>query len=328
MSDVSQFNAPRLAVAVAMDEHAESLVKFAGQLASKLGKKLVLLHAVEPWLELPPAMVDGMPLTGVSSAAEQELHQFAEQRLSELSRLLPAGVVVERVIVHGKAKIVLPEAAATAQVSFLIVGAQQEALRNALGRGLSTALGLVATTTIPVLIVDPKQPLSLAGTGLKCLVADDLSESAQTALHFTLEMASAFGNTAVRHVYVNSLDRDQLVAGLRAAAAAAHTQLDEEISPELIFGQIEAQLLQRLESRAALYVDYLENAGGVYEACILNGDVRQELQQDIEHFQPDFLVFGQHRALHRAPLFWGRLPYRAMVAHGLPILIVPGVARS
>lgn len=328
MSDVSQFNQASLAVAVAMDEHAESLVILAGRLAKKLGKKLVLMHAVEPWLELPPAMFDGVPLTGLGSAAEQELHQYAEQRLLELSGVVPAGVAVERVIVHGKAKVVVPAAAAAAQLSFLIVGAKQQSLQHTLGRGLSTALGMVSSAPLPVLIVDPTQPWSIDRPGFRCLVADDLSDTAQAALEFALEMASAFGNAELRHVYVNSIDREQLATALRAAAATAHAPLDQEVSADLIFSQVEMQLLQRLQSRAAVHIDYLENGGGNYEAAVLSGDVQHELAHEIERLQPDLVVFGQHHVVYKAPMFWGRMPYRSMVRHGLPILVVPGAGEA
>jgi nucleotide-binding universal stress UspA family protein len=323
MSDISQFNQPKVAVAVAFDENAEGLVRLAGALARRLGKKLVLLHAVEPWIELPASLTDATPLLGLGAAAEREAHGVAEARLKELAGLVPHGVEVERVVVLGKARSALAQSATACNASLLIVGAHLEALRHAVPRGLSTAMALMPAATVPLLVVDPAKLPPLAEGDCKLLVADDLSAATAPAVRYALELAAAMGQCTVRHVYVNGIDRDQLQAALAAAAAASHSPLGDAVSPDEILNRVTMQLQAKLEERASAHVDYLEAARGRYEAEVVSGSVRNELLLEVLRYRPHLLVFGRHKTLHTGPMFLGRMPFRAMVAHGLPVLIVP-----
>ena len=323
MSDASQFNEPKIALAVATDEHAASLVKFAGSLAARLGKRLVLLHVIEPILELPISMVEIGPLHGIEAAAVQESHKAAEQWLADLKKLVPQGVSVESVIVHGKTRSMLAQSALTSRACLLIAGAHFQTLRHAISRGLSTAMGLMPVTRVPLMLVDPNQLPSLTDSDSKILLADDLTPSAEAAVRYALEFSTAIEHATVRHIYINSIDRQQLAGALAAAAAAARAPEVDEVSAESVFARLVGDLRHQLEYRASSYVDYLENSGGNYEADVITGKVREELSVEILRFHPSLLVFGRHKALHAVPIFLGRMPFRAMVAHGLPVLVVP-----
>lgn len=323
MSDASQFNEPKIAVAVAFDEFAEGLVRFAGKLAARLGKKLVLLHVVEPFFELPISMTEVASLTGLSAVAEREARTAAESRLEELIKLVPEGVSAERVILHGKPRSTLSQSAFACRACLLIAGAHLQSLRHAMPRGLSTAMGLMPATQVPLLVVDPDHLPRLFDDDHKILLADDLTASSEAAVRYALELSTALESTKIRHVYINTLNREQLASALTDAAAAARSPGVDQLSTDLVFKRILEDLEESLEERASSYIDYLENSGGSYEREVITGDVRNEVAQEILRYRPTLVVFGRHKALHSGPMFLGRMPFRAMVAHGVPVLIVP-----
>jgi len=314
-------------LAVKFDRAAPALLETATRLCRRLGKKLCLLHVLEPWVELPLAGVFGQggdPLGRVSQAMEASTRDLALGRLAELAQTVSPEISVRTVVVAGKPIERIGSEAENVGTCLLIVGASYNGARL-LPQGLSLALSLMAGAPVPVLALDAMRTPRPEMNKLILMLADDLGAQTETAVEFAYALATALGNTTLYHVHVNSLSYASLETGLAAAAASGHTRDDEVpgVADEL-YQALTRRLGEALEERGADQRDYLEAAGGTCITEVLTGDVAQQLGDLIQTTNPALLIFGRHRALQMRPFFIGRLPYRTMLAFKCPVVVVPG----
>jgi nucleotide-binding universal stress UspA family protein len=311
-----------IVVAVAFDAHTPLLVRAGADLARRLSKTLVLAHVVEPWQGRTPARPFGEqdPLWNATQAVEADARETAEQRLAALADTVDPNVVVRRRLVVGKPIEVLT--AGERDDALLIVGADFGNLRFT-PRGFSTALSLMVSAPVPVLVIDTAASPELLSETPRLLVADDLGPDSEAAVEFGFALGTALGPSEVHHVHVNGLALDSVAAGLEAAAATAHTPLPSTDAARDVYTALVGELKERLEGRAEGLRDYLEAAQGRYVPQIETGRVVERLGDVADQVAPDVLVFGKHHAYHTRPFFLGRVPYRAMLAHRRPVVVVP-----
>lgn len=306
-----------IGVAVSFDEHAAPLVALAGRLAARTGKRLLLLHAVEPWHE-------GLLARNVADAIVQRASSLAKGRLVELSSFAPEGVEVETAVVVGKPAEALAAAALAKECCLLCVGATRSGTASLLS-GMSTAMALMAACPVATLVVDAANGMRVPeGGSLRILVADDLSDGSEAAVELGAALAASLGEARLHHVHVSPLGEGELRDALASAAAASRAPLDSATSAHEVLAALRATQVARLEERGSLQREYVEEAGGSYTSEVLSGAVRAELGTVVKGFGPDLLVFGRHAPVHRKPLHFGRMPLRAMLAHGKPVVVVPG----
>lgn len=321
-------------VAVAFDGHTSDLVKAGAELCQSLGKKLCLLHVVEPWAELPHSQPFGAgdPLWNVTQAVEGNARDMARHRLEELMTLVPAGVAVKKVVVNGKPIERLGPEAMAVGTFLLLVGADFSNARF-LPRGLSTALSLMVSSPVPVAVMDTKLSNSLlapstrgkagGGKSVRILLADDLGSQSESAVNFALALATALPDSELHHVHVNALSVESLRSGLNAAAASAHAPVNPESSAEEVYEALLTGLRSKLEGRGAVGREYFESAGGRYTLAVVTGGVAEQIGEVSAAVNPNILVFGRHHAYYTKPFFIGRVPYRSMMALKRPIIVVP-----
>src|SRR6187431_628424 len=91
-------------VALAFDRHSVPLVEEATRLALRTGKKLCLVHVVEPWVDWPTSRPFGAgdPLWNVTQAIESTARDRAERHLSELASSVPPSLAVLTRVEAGK----------------------------------------------------------------------------------------------------------------------------------------------------------------------------------------------------------------------------------
>lgn len=311
-------------VAVALDRHSLPLTAAGVAICQRTGKQLCLLHVVEPWAEIPPSRPLGAsdPLWDVTQAVERDARDKAVSRLDELASTVPPEISVITRVVSAKAVDGIVRELTRLPSCLLLVGASYGNVRF-LPRGLSTALSLMVTSPVPVLIIDTTKPTPLLEERTRILVADDLGDQTATAVEYAFAFGAAVGGVEVRHVHVNGLSLSNLRAGLETAAATSHTVLDSTESAERVFDALLVDLSQRLAVRAENQREYLEAAGGLYTSEVRTGNVFDQLEASATAFGPNLMVFGRHQAYHTQPFFVGRVPYRSMLSYQRPLLIVP-----
>jgi nucleotide-binding universal stress UspA family protein len=329
VSETFAMRAKYVTVAVAFDHHTVPLTTYAAGLCEKLGKDLCLLHVVEPWLDQPHSVPQGEndPLWNVRQAVEANAYELAERKLDELASGISQHITVVKHVVRGKPAPVLAQEALNTGSMLLLVGADIGSLKY-LPKGLSTALSLMVSSPVPVLVADGKTLESSPGkspAGVPTIMmADDLSKDTESALEFAFDLAIGQGKVILHHVYVNGLTFEALRAGLLSASATAHSFVNEQTSTEIVFDALVKELEEQLERRCESEREYLENGGGAYESRVLTGHVAKKLLEEVEKIQPSMVVFGRHQAVHRQPFFMGRVPFKTMLNGQAPVVIVPG----
>ena len=324
MSETLATRAKYVTVAVAFDHHTIPLTTFAARLCEKLSKDLCLMHVVEPWLDSPHSVPRGEndPLWNVSQAVEKNAYELAERKLNELASEISPRVRVVKHVLRGKPVPLLMQEAFNIGSMMLVVGADVESLKY-LPKGLSTALSLMASASVPVLVADGSLLHEILDDRLDILVADDLSEDAENALEFGFDLAIGQGKATLHHVHINGLTFDSLRSGLLSAAATSHSIGNDEKTTEIVFDSMIKGFEAQLEQRGGNERDYLENGGGSYKPKVLTGNVAKKILEEIQTVNPAILVFGRHQAVHRQPFFMGRVPFKTMLASKIPVVIVP-----
>ena len=313
-----------ITVAVGFDRHTSDLVRMGAELAQKTGRKLCLMHAVEPWTELPQARAFGEhdPLWDVTQAVETNAQDLAEGRLKELCSQLADDLPVKRLVVKGKAAERLGAEAMAVGSHLLLVGADFTNARF-LPRGLSTALSLMVSSPVPVGVVDTSITRSLLGAPTRVLLADDLGPQSEGALEYAFALAASLGDSELHHVHVNGLTLESLRAGLSTAAATAHTPINPAAAAEDVYEALIAGVRTKLDQRSLASRDYLEAAGGRYVTEVVTGSVNDQIATVAAAVDPHLVVFGRHHAYYTRPFFIGRVPFRSMLALRRPVIVVP-----
>ncbi len=310
-------------VAVSLDEHAAQLARIGARLAARLGKNLCLLHIVEPWSSMPAAVLLGpkSPLWDAALGLDTDLRDRATQALTDLARDI--GAPNARILVTtGRPKARLGEEALEAGSCLLVIGIGSQMTRR-LPRTFSTVLSLMATTPVPLLVIDPTRHRDFPGETPRLLAADDLSDKGEAAVRIAATLAAKFGQTWLHQVHVNAMTRDVLDAGILAAGNAAHTQVPAAAAAADIHGLLVTQLDRALALRLEPFLPALSAANCRYTREIVDGSTKGELQGATSAMHPDVVVFGRHRSPHEARAGLARIATRAMFDGDAGVLIVP-----
>ena len=313
-----------ITVAVAFDAHTMSLTELASNLCIATGKKLCLLHVVEPWADHPHSKAFGEVdnLWNVTQAVETNARELALSRLGEVALSVPPEIAVKKVVVGGKSVDMICKEVESIGTCLLLVGGRHSSMKF-LPKGLSTALSLMVASPVPLLVIDTAKEFKFDTKGMRFLLSDDLSEHSETAVEFTFDLAAALRNSEIHHVHVNGLSFESLEAGLNTAAATSHTPINSSASIDDVYSALLNSIDKKMNARALDQKDYLEASGGSYTSQVTTGNVSEEIQKVAERVKPDITVFGRHHTLHTKPFFIGRVPFRSMLNQSGPILIVP-----
>lgn len=299
-------------------------LRAAAQMCRRTGMRLRLVTVIEtgqrPGIRYTP--YDMFDFTALDRARGDELRAKAANDLHSLADTLEIGAPVETsVIVGDPAQGILSDAVVSG-ASLIVVGAAKGGHRF-VPKGMSTALSLMADSSVPVLVVNDACTTELGRKSLKILVADDLSESCERAVLVAFDLAVALGHTDVHHVHANALNMETIADTVQRMRKSRERDSDKDLGPTELWDAAQRDLHERIRSRAPIRSLFLETSGGTYRPEIRNGGAEAELDKAIETAAPDLLVFGRHQSIHRRPFAIGRVPFHFMLSQNKAVLIVP-----
>lgn len=300
----------KIGVAVSFDERLEQVLSVAQNLARMTGCGLRLIHICDPWTKsyLATAVEAGPP--DLVNALKEESARIAGRRISALARTLGEHCEVE--VASGDVVKCLAEDADGHGVGLLVVGASRGGIAST-SMGFSTAVSLIAESTVPVMVVNEDACLEPARAGLNIVVADDFSEVALEGLALGFALAQTVRGSTLVHAHVETYSDLQLFR---------KSKTQTKVSPNQISGMLqtaEAKLLERCGDRAGR----LEADGGHYQMEVVAGAVPDELERTAVASRADLTIFGQHRVFHRQGMHVGQVPFKAMLSQRRPVIVVP-----
>jgi nucleotide-binding universal stress UspA family protein len=307
----------KVLVAISFDDHARDLIKLGVAICKATGMHLRLVHVCEPWMGGVGFGI--VPLPEVNSAVQDELMFNARAQLQELAKSVDVSVKVETAVHLGPTVDLLTSDAAANQAGLIMCG-RASCDYPFLPRGLSTALNLMSYASCPVLVVPRSVSLNLQHRGsLTFVVADDLSDSAQSVVKIGAAFATSLG-AKMMHVHALGLNEEQLQMTLNAATAAGRSMA--RISAKEFAATLTTTVRTLMEKR----VDKQEmERAGTYVVKILEGDAYTALQElgSTLPTNDSVLVFGRHHSVHRKPFMLGRLPLKTMLKSNHAVLLIP-----
>lgn len=313
----------RLVVAIQFDGLAEHLVRNAARLCRKTGMGLHLVHVVpvSPFVQFNNLGGDLTEFTRLLPPSERVLREAAH-RLEGFFSLAEGVPVTTKVLsqVESVSSALIQEAEEVGGVAILCGSGTETS--PVTFKGLSTVIALLTHATLPILSLNIASQWAFDGRSFRILLADDLREDTRDAHVLGMQWAEVLRAT-VRHVHVNEVSSEILDEALANAVSERRwTSLPEEDTADL-HDVLRRKLQNRLEDRVAPQAGKLRTKGGHYENAILEGLPLEELAREVASFQPDLIVFGRHRTLHRRPFELGTLHFKSMLTLRCAIMVAP-----
>jgi nucleotide-binding universal stress UspA family protein len=310
-------------VALAFDSQAKSLLKSAVNFCRTTKSKLRAVHVCEAFGYMQAAAVSYAPLGDFSVALEGEINRKAESNLKELVEPYRNDVAIETKVLVGTVSEQILQDAKHSGTRLLIVAAPA-ALKSFVPTGFSTALTIMANAEVPVLSVPFGREVPFDKLDATLIVCDDLSPNNDGLLAVSADFAAALSMNMM-HIHVNGLEKDQLEAAVKYAAAAGHTPNEVQVTADDLNKAYVKAIQMRMEERLGRGRNKIEDSGGTYGRSVLSGQLDMALE---EYFykrrnSEEIIAFGRHKTIYQKPFAFGRLPFRAMLKHDVPILIVP-----
>lgn len=283
----------KILVAVALDDMSPQLLENAKCLSAKTGMGIHVVH-VAPFL--PPISLEYYPSEPIRQNVIEELEAQtiaeAEKKLQKL--IAPFNVPMTYRVYSSQLGIIGPilSAATTENAAAILCGCG-ERIPRLVPKGFSTVLSLLAEGNAPLIVVGPGMNILPDREQCRILLADDLRSETLPSMTGGIFWAQVLG-ASVRHLHV--------------------------MSPEIFKAD---GCLQKLQERVAWEKALLLEKGGSYESKVAEADVLEGIKDEAQSFEPNIIVFGQHKTFHRRPLGLGQTSYKAMLNLNYPIMVVP-----
>ena len=184
--------------------------------------------------------------------------------------------------------------------------------------GFSTALSLMGHSPIPTLVIPKDCERCFAHESFKMLVADDLVADSSIEIDGAVDWATMLGNCQVNHLHI-----DDYTADFKSKMMAQVVEKEPQFKAQL--KALRGELLKKMEDRGPYHTPALEASGGKYTYQLAEGEVFEELEKVNGEFDPDIVVFGRHKTVHRKPFHFGSVNFRYMMALKKPVLLFPRV---
>lgn len=311
-------------------------VQFDDQLPSLVDAAMGLARRFEAPLSLVNVYAEPQPLLGVAAqpgyaALSRALTLDSEAALARQREQMRALVEKVRDPLEARGQVVLGTPAqgvlaeAAAHNARLVVTACNPGSYSMVPRGFSVALTLMATSDVPVLALSDKSQLVFpANRRFRIMVCDDLEPGSLDAVHTAYAWAAQLGDVELTHLHVHGDLREVLQDYWADIAARTPYLRDHFATPEELWVAHEKERKAALAARAGKAAEQAAAAGvHVSHQCRFANDVREELSLATEEFAPDLIVFGRHKILKTKPYLLGRVPLKAMIDFGRPVLVVP-----
>jgi nucleotide-binding universal stress UspA family protein len=219
---------------------------------------------------------------------------------------------------------------AIASNSSLIVAAAGQIEGRTFPHGYSTSIGLMAASTLPVMVVPNHWNHLHNYDHLKVLVADDLTDHSRGAISLACEFAANFPGSEVMHLHIcksSTADIKNWGDEILAAMTKGTVPMDEGFNQEKFLAKVGKSYKDTLESRLGTAKLLIEQSGA-YKPAVAYGDPFAEFGKAVDKFNPDIVVFGRHEFFHARPFGIGKMPFHAMLGLNRPVVISPTPAHK
>lgn len=314
-----------IVVGLSLNDHEDHIVHAAVSLAQRTGSQLILVHAAEPYRSYSLAREGfALPYEEIEQESNDQDLAMAQNKMETLRDSLPSSLVCETRVFRDYPEDAIEEVARSAKASLILCGFRRDSSPRFL-RGMSTALGLMAHSRHPVMIVPGDRAIDFQGTPLTVLVADDMKEDGANALRGALGFCRSIDIDHIVHAHVNPMsyrEINQMVEQIRIAMLEgripSNPAFDSHIYIEETKEQLRAVLKQRMDTLDPSFTHEFK-----YRPSVRFGSTIDEIHRLTVETKSSVLIFGKHHILHRGRLSLGKVPYEAMVEPHVATIIVP-----
>lgn len=317
----------RFLVSIKLGEVPDNLVRHSLLLARRAKAELHLVHFCEPWSAASwmAAYPEGASAVDFASFAEARFLEQSEHQMRQLVGGVPPGdVAIQSKVILGSPIDGLEAEAERIDADMIFCGAGPEDSRLLLG-GFSTAIGLMASSGRPVMVI-PQKAHWHDEKAITLLVCDDMGPHSDDVVDEALALGTMTGNARYVHLNVCSVTKRELenMSGWAAEAMSAgliHHDPDFSVyqTVKKKADQIERELTEKFFRRPL--ANSVER--GSYQAVCAQGPVVEVIHAHQADVRADVIVLGRHEMLHHKPLAWGKVPLRSMLTLEQSVLLVP-----
>ena len=304
-------------------ESDKKLLKIAVDLCEKLSKKLHLVHCYEPNEATYASLLGDKDLTKVFEGSDAAYEKSKKDYLKGIADNLQITASYS-VVAGAKA----PSLVSEAQISdgfLILVGARSKEQQDKNNHS-SLAVSLFNCSNIPVMVINEKiSDKWQIDSFLRVVCADDLDEERNKAAPFAAQLVHLYDNnqknqSELNLIHVNPLSKSLLESSIDLALTKAHVQPTASINPEKIYQNFLSSMKENLDKR--IPKDLQEKIS--FQSQVIDGHCERELASIIQNQFASIAVFGKHRAVHRKPFYFGKLPFATAFELDTPFIIVPG----
>ncbi len=313
-------------IATKLDRLGQELVTYSQHLFRNSLIPFRLVHAIEP--KFVPGVIAGYPgdFVGTKLAKDWEDSSYAaaiEKAAAVANQVLPERECSYNVVFGRIPSAIVAEA--ISNNGALIVAAAGQMADKSFPYGYSTSLGLMAGSSLPIMITPNHLSRLNNYDHLRVLIADDLTDSSRSAITLGCEFANAFPRSEVMHLHIckssfEDIEKwgDQLLESMTAGTIP----MDPTFKKAEFLDKVGSYYRNALETRVGSAKLLIEQTGA-YHASVLYGDPFTQFAYAVGKFNPDLVIFGRHELVHTRPLGVGKMPFHAMLALNRTIVIAP-----
>ncbi len=310
----------RITVAIDFSEYTRLLVSTAESLALQSGASLQLVYVAEPWDQhgLARLLAHDERVVKMVQNADAYTYGRMEQLMVDLGNEINPQINVTTLLRQGNASNVIIAAALENGSDLIITGVQGD-MPHLFPKNLSTALGLMSESPIPVMAV-PHDASARCGTkALKLLICDDLTPKSGHAIHDAFEFAADLHDSEVFHLHVTQLNPQMLDAAIEQASSKGQGTVDPGLNGKMVFALAEKAIVKKMEERLPQDVSLPRG----YHPLLREGSLSTFVEEVLQDQAIDILLCGQHKNIHQDPFYVGGMPFTTMVNHKTPVVVFP-----
>jgi hypothetical protein len=315
-----------IVIATKLDKIGEDLITYSQHLFRNSLIPFRLVHAIEP--KFVPGVIAGYPgdFVGAKLAKEWEDTSYtaAVEKLSALGKQVLPERECTHSVVFGRIPSAIVAEAISSNASLIVAAAGQMADKS-FPYGYSTSLGLMAGSTLPVMIVPNHWNRLHNYDRLRILVADDLTDHSRSAINIGCEFANAFSGSELMHLHICKSSHEDIKKWgeqILESMTTGTIPMDDNFRKDNFLDKVGSFYRQSLESRIGSAKMMIEQTG-TYHPSVLYGDPFTQFSYAVGKFNPDLVIFGRHEFVHARPLGIGKMPFHAMLALNRTIVIAP-----
>lgn len=301
----------------------ENLIETAVYLTRQSNATLRVVHFCEPWASASwiSAYPEGGASIDMARYAEMRYLEETQTSMQGFANTLPRDIRMESQVVFGNPIDGLIDEAQEHNASLIICGAKPNDSKFFLS-GFSTAVGLMAASSRPVLVIPEAAQFKEKDT-YTILICDDFSPAGEAVIRAATRFGNALKNARYVHLNVANVEEEELENMAEYVTEAMFTGIvrhDPRYSPRFALKDAIKHATVMLKER---FMAQGEAPNAAYEARCVGGPVIRAIINQEEDCDVDFTVLGHHETLHPKPLHFGKVPFRSMVGLQRPVLLVP-----